>query len=248
MAEIDKSAFVRNTLAEGNASPLQTYRRLTVGEAGFGPFLRYELLTMFLGPMPGGLGFLLRKKLYRPLFKRVGRGLIIGRNVTLRHPGSISLGDNVTIDDNCLVDARGSGGEGVVLGDGVILNRGCLVIAKNGPVRLGRRTSVGSNSVIVSLSGVELGEAAMLAGNCYLSAGAYRVDHASAIVMDAEPYSTGPIRVGEGAWLGTGAIVLDGVSIGSGAVVGAAAMVNKDVPDNAIAAGVPAKVIRQRRD
>lgn len=247
MSEIQQEKFIRNALAEGKNSPLKTYRKLTVGEGGFGKFVLYEILTMLLGSMPGGLGFYLRKKLYRFLFKKVGRGLIIGRNVSLRHPGRVELGDNVTLDENCLIDGRGSGEDGVVLEDGVIINRSCMILAKDGPVHIGRRTTVGSNSVIVSLSGVEIGEAVMLAGNCYLSAGSYNVDHSPAAIMDAGAYSTGPIRVGDGAWLGTGAIVLDGVSIGSGAVVGAAALANKDVPANCITVGVPAKVVRNRR-
>lgn len=247
MSEINKGTFIRDALADGKDSPLKTYRKLTVGQRGFGYFVLYEVLTMLLGPMPGGLGFFLRKKLYPRLFRKVGRGLIIGRNVTLRHPGRIDLGDNVTIDENCLLDARGAGDAGVVLEDGVILNRGCMILAKNGPVKIGKRTTVGSNSAIVSLSGVDIGEAALLAGNCYLSAGSYNVDNAPPIVMDAGAYSTGPISIGQGAWLGTGVIVLDGVSIGRGSVVGAAALVNKDVPDNAIAVGIPAKVVRDRR-
>ena len=92
MSEIDKGTFIREALADGKDSPLKTYRRLTVGQRGFtDPSVLYEVLTMLLAPMPGGLGFPLRKKFYRLLFKKVGKGLIIGRNVSLRHPGNIVL-------------------------------------------------------------------------------------------------------------------------------------------------------------
>jgi len=52
--------------------------------------------------------------------------------------------------------------------------------------------------------------------------------------------------VGEGAWLGTSAIVLDGARVGAGSVIGAGAVVVKDIPDNCIALGSPAKVHRER--
>ncbi len=246
MKEIDKSNIIRDKLAQAQTSPLKTYMSLTVGSVGFPKFLLYELLTSLLGLIPGGLGILLRKKLYPLLLGTSGRGLIIGRNVVLRHPAKIQLHDNVTIDDNTLVDGRGSGDDSVVIEDNVIVNRNCMIQTKAGSIRIGKRTTVGSNSVIVSMSGVELGNTVMIAGGCYISAGSYHVDNNESAVMDQGAYSKGPIRISDNCWIGTSAVILDGVNIGEGAVVGAGAVVTKDVPAGAIVAGVPAKVIRMR--
>ena len=103
MREIEEGKLIRSKLAKGRESPLTAYIDLTAGEVGFARFLLYEILTFFLGPMPGGLGFYLRKKFYPTLFKKVGKGLIIGRNVVIRHPHKVELGDNVTIDDGCVL-------------------------------------------------------------------------------------------------------------------------------------------------
>lgn len=246
LKEVDEQEIIREKLEAGRNSPLKSYMDLTVGDVGFWKFLSYEILTTFLGPMPGGLGFFLRKKFYPLIFKKVGKGLIIGRNIVVRHADKIELGDNVTIDDNCLIDGRGSGSEGVVFEDNVLINRNCLIIAKAGPIKLKKRTSIGSNSVIVSLAGVELDEAVLTAGGCYLSAGAYHFDDVNVAVMDQGAYSKGPIRIGEKAWIGTGVIVLDGVNIGTGAIIGAGSVVTKDIPDRAIAIGTPAKVHKIR--
>jgi acetyltransferase-like isoleucine patch superfamily enzyme len=243
---IDKELNIRHKLASGHASPLKTYQALTYGRKSFSGFLLYELLTSVLGPLPGGVGFFLRKQFYPRLFKQFGRGVIIGRNVVFRHPRLISLGDNVTIDDNCLLDGRGAGVSGLILENSVLINRNCMILAKSGSIKFGRRTSIGSNAVIVSMGAVELGEAVLLAGGCYLSAGAYKID-AMQPVMDQEAYTTGPIRIGDNSWLGTRVTVLDGVTIGKNAVIGACALVNKDIPDRAVAVGTPAKIIRMRK-
>ena len=245
---IDKEELIRGKLARGKVSPVKMYRSLTTGQQGWGYFFVYEFLTCLFGPMPGALGFFFRKKLYPLLFKSSGKGLIIGRNVVIRHPRSITLGDYVTIDDNCLIDARGSGPDGIVFSDEVILNRNSMVLAKAGPVHFGKRTSVGSNSVVVSMDGIVTEEAVLMAGGCYLSAGAYQFDELDKPVMDQASYSKGPIVVGAGAWLGTGVLVLDGITIGRGAVIGAGAVVTRDVPDGGVSVGVPARVLRNRRD
>lgn len=246
MKIIDKGELIRGKLTGGKVSPVRLYRSLTTGQQGWGYFLAYEFLTCLFGPMPGALGLFFRKKLYPLLFKSSGAGLIIGRNVVIRNPRNITLGDHVTIDDNCLIDARGSGPDGVVFSDEVILNRNSMVLAKAGPIHLGKRTSIGSNSVLISMDGIVTGEAVLMAGGCYLSAGAYRFDDPDKPIMDQDSYSKGPIIVGAGAWLGTGVLVLDGITIGRGAVIGAGAVVTRDVPDGGVSAGVPARLLKTR--
>lgn len=246
MQKIDKADIIRNKLAKGKASPLKTYRDITVGNVGALRFFQYEVLTSLLGSLSGGFGLFMRKSFYPSLFKKVGKGLIIGRNVVIRHPGNIILGDNVTIDDNCLIDARGAGSNGLVLEDEVIINRNCMIQAKNGPIRFGRRTSLGSNSVVVSLGGIDIGDAVLTAGGCYVSAGAYQFDDPDLPVMDQPAYTKGPIRIGSKSWLGTCVVVLDGVSIGTGSVIGAGSVVTKDLPDYSVAVGVPARVVKNR--
>jgi acetyltransferase-like isoleucine patch superfamily enzyme len=54
-----------------------------------------------------------------------------------------------------------------------------------------------------------------------------------------------PIKIGDNVWIGSNVTILPGVTVGSGAIIGAGAVVTKDVPDNTVAAGVPARIIRK---
>ena len=65
-------------------------------------------------------------------------------------------------------------------------------------------------------------------------------------MSDQALHSKGAIRISDGAWLGAGVIVLSGVTIGKGAVIGAGAVVTHDIPDRAVAVGVPARVVKMR--
>lgn len=246
MQQIEKEKLIREKLREGRKSPYKVYRDLTVGEANFLRFLYYEVVTSLLGPLPGALGIVLRKIFYPNLFASCGRGFILGRNVVVRHPSNIRIGSNVTVDENCVLDGRGAGPGGFIIEDEVLINRNCLILAKTGPIRIGRRTSIGSNSVIVSISGIEFGEAVLTAGDISVSAGRYRFEDLDRPIMDQGVYSKGPIRIGSGSWIGTGAVILDGVRVGKGAVVGAGSVVTKDVPDNAVVAGNPARILKVR--
>ena len=56
------------------------------------------------------------------------------------------------------------------------------------------------------------------------------------------------IKIGKNCWIGSKVIILDGVNIGDNVIIGAGAVVTKDIPDYAIAAGVPAKIIKMRKE
>lgn len=150
-------------------------------------------------------------------------------------------------------------GPAVFIGDGVIVYRD----QDGGPVRLGRRVGLAAGVLIETGQGgsVELGDDSRLQRGCQLSAyrGAIRIgrdvgvgpgcrffvhDHATAAGRHRDLVSKGAIVVEDGAWLGADVKVLSGVRIGQGATVAAGAVVTRDIPAGATAAGVPARVIR----
>jgi acetyltransferase-like isoleucine patch superfamily enzyme len=205
----------------------------------------HELVTLASQALPGAVGLVLRKALYPLLLGACGRNVVFGQNVVLRHPHKIRIGDNVVIDDHCLLDAKGETNTGIRIGHGVFVGRNTILSCKNGDIALQDGANIGFNCEIFSASRVSVGRDTLLAAYCYLIGGDHDFSDLSQPVIAQGRRSEG-VTVGAGAWLGAGAKILDGVTVGDGAVIGAAAVVRSDVAAGAIAVGIPAKVVGQR--
>lgn len=108
-------------------------------------------------------------------------------------------------------------------------------------LRVGRDVFINHDCTIMDLGGVEIGDEVMIGPNVQIISTGHPLDPAtrrSTIVAD-------PIRIGRNVWIGAGATILGGVTVGQDAVVAAGAVVTKDVPQRTLVAGVPAVVIRE---
>ena len=237
---------VQDELSRPGVSARDKYAAMIVGKAGLGPLLKYEMVVMLSQSVPGALGLALRQRLYPLLLGACGRNVVFGQNVVLRHPHKIHIGDNVVVDDNSLVDAKGESNAGIRIGNGVFIGRNTILSCKNGDIELGDGANIGFNCEIFSASRVRIGRNALVAAYCYLIGGDHDFSDASRPVLDQARRSAG-ITVGDGAWLGAGAKLLDGVDIGANAVIGAGAVVRESVPERATAVGIPARVVGTRR-
>ncbi len=125
-------------------------------------------------------------------------------------------------------------------------------------VKIGDYTYIGSNSKIQH---AEFGKFCSVGAEVYIGLGKhplhYKSTHPAFYANDSSYYGVEPeiknltpeyekITIGNDVWIGTRAIILDGVSIGDGVVIAAGAVVTKDVPSYAIVGGVPAKIIKYR--
>jgi len=176
----------------------------------------------------------------------MGRGVAIGANVAIRHPGKIHIGDNVVIDDNCVIDAKGVSNKGILIGNGVFVGRGTILTCHNGDIVLEDNVNIGFNCVISSLSSIVIKKNHLMAAFCYLVGGDHESDRTDVPVLFQGRTSKG-IMIDENVWLGAGVTVLDGVRIGRDCIIGAGAVVSKDVPEFFVAAGLPAKPMWDRR-
>jgi acetyltransferase-like isoleucine patch superfamily enzyme len=232
-------------LKDGRAAGFRAYRALCYGRTGLGHVLRAELTVTLAGALPGAAGLFLRRHLYRGLFAAAGGGLIIGRNVAFRHFRRIRLGQNVVIDDNCLVDAKGTEGSGITVGDHVFVGRGTIVYTKNGDITIEPQANISSSCTLFSSNSLAIGKGTMIGAYTYLlSGGEYDYRDPTPFAQQSGTRTRGPLRIGDNCWIGARVTVLDGAAIGDHCVVGAGAVVTGPIPADSLAVGCPARVVR----
>lgn len=190
--------------------------------------------SLGMGPLYGAL----------PLARLHPRGYISPRT-RIDHPGFRSgrhcfLGDWVTVYQD-------RDGAGVVLGDGVHLHEYITIqTGRGGTVDIGEHTHVQPRCQFSAYIGaIRIGRRVEIAPGCAF----YPYNHemqAGTPIRDQALFTRSGITVEDDAWLGYGAVLLDGAHVGKGAVVAAGAVVNSQIPDNAIAAGAPARVVGHR--
>ena len=164
------------------------------------------------------------------------------------HHADLYLGAKIFIDDRVVIFQRETGGS-VTIGHRACIYRDTIIeTGDGGSLKIGADSSIHPRCQINAyVSPIYIGAEVMIGPSCAL----YSYDHgfAAGKPIWAQPLeSKGSICIGDGAWLGFGAIILSGVKIGEGSVVAAGAVVNTDVPDGAVAGGNPARVVKTRKD
>ena len=182
---------------------------------------------------------------YRHALASLSPNGYISPSATIHHP-NLALGKHIFLGDGVTIFGRGTD-ESVFLGDEIYINKDTIIESGHGgSLIIGNRTTIQPRCQFSAYKGtIRIGEDVQIAPNCAF----YPYNHGMSPekTMKQQPLiSKGGIRIEDDVWLGFGVIVLDGVHIGKGAVIGAGSVVNQDVPAGAIAAGVPARVIKTR--
>lgn len=246
MNEIGQFKF-KDTLSDSGASAFEKYRELYYGDTSLWYVIKAELIFTLAAGVSGALGLVLRRWLYPRLFHSCGRKVVFGKNLTLRHAGKISLGDNVVLDDNVVVDAKGSSNRGITIGNNVYVGRHTIINCKNGDVVLEEGVNISSNCQIFSSNQVTIGAGTVIAAYTYiLSGGQYDPgDRDTPFARQSGMLTRGPTVVGPNCWLAAQVVITDGVTVGEHCVIGAGSVVLDDIPSDRLAVGAPARPVRR---
>lgn len=111
---------------------------------------------------------------------------------------------------------------------------------------VGDAVTIGKSVMLICGGGVTLGHRVMIGHGAKIISGGHQIPEGRETPMRWSGAELSPVSIDEDAWIGAGAIILPGVTVGRGAVVAAGAVVSNPVPEYAIVGGVPARLIRQR--
>ena len=239
-------------------------------------YRKESILTALVEWIPRAPGVFIRNWVYRSLFAKIGNSVRIQPGVEFVQPRYIEIGNNVTInrevhissgDQNktqvgnnsvCLEEQVNLGysvqistfgkNSQIYLRKQVILDRGVDIRSLDeGYIEIGEYVYIGPYSCLAGPGPIKIGKSCLIGSHSGIYGNNHNFANPRHKIIDQGITCKG-ITIEEDCWLGTGVKVLDGVTIGQGSVIGAGAVVTKDIPSYSVAVGVPAKVISQRNE
>jgi acetyltransferase-like isoleucine patch superfamily enzyme len=132
------------------------------------------------------------------------------------------------------------------IGEHTLLEPGCwLTLAADARIRVGQGCFLNRGTMLAALELIEIGDHVMFANNCFVGDSDHRYEDPDVPVTMQGFAPRGPVRIGDNCWFGVNCVVTGGITIGERCVIGANSVVTTDLPPRVIAAGSPARVIRE---
>ena len=187
----------------------------------------------------------------KPFFNKSNGTLFIGKKCDLKNKRKITFLGSATIEDYTKIDALSKGG--ITIGNNFSIGRNSIIECTGVLRELGEELEIGENVGIAANAFIAVRGKVKIGSNTIIGPGvSIHSENHSFQELDTPIRLQGATRkgvtIGEDCWIGSKAVILDGVNIGNHVIVAAGAVVNKDVPDYAIVGGVPAKIIKMRKE
>lgn len=190
---------------------------------------------------------------FRGIFKKNGmkkrpKYLFIGKNTKISYKNKIKCKRTITIGNNCYINALSKEGikfgNNFKLGDNSIIE--CTGVIKNlgEELIIGDNVGISANAFIGVRGKIEIGNDVIIGPFFNIHSENHIFDKDSIIRNQGEKRDG--IKIGNNCWIGSNVTILDGVTIGDGVVIGAGSVVTKNIPENVVIAGVPAKILKKR--
>ncbi|NCE77809.1 DapH/DapD/GlmU-related protein [Turicibacter sp. TS3] len=197
-----------------------------------------------------GMGFnLVRGNIKFPFIKKNSRLIFVGKKTKIKASSKVKVDRGVNIGDYVVIDALSF--NGVSIGSNVRIGDYSRILC-SGTIRnlgkgftIGDNCGIGENCFFGAAGGIEIGNDVIMGQNVrFHSENHNYLD--TTIPIRLQGVTNKGIQIGNDCWIGAGAVFLDGVKVGNGCVIGANTLVNKDIPDNHVAVGIPMRIVKKR--
>lgn len=206
---------------------------------------------VMLGIIFEKIAMIFRGLRHKIIIKKSKGLLFVGKRVKLKCRRKMKFYGTTILEDGVKIDALSKGG--IEVGEGFSLGRNSIIECTGVIRELGEKLTIGKNvgiaaNAFISMRGpVEIGDDTIFGPDVAIHAENHNFDQLDTPIRLQGATRKG-IKIGKDCWIGSGVKILDGVTIGDGCIIAAGAVVNKDIPEYSIAGGVPAKVIKSRKD
>lgn len=175
----------------------------------------------------------------------LGVGARIARGARMESHSLISLGARTQVEHGAILRANTSTRPGISLGDDTSIKEYAVLNANQGKIILGERCWMGPHCLIYGNGDVTIGNDVLIAAHTTINSishVALRTD----VPMSSQGIHCDPVVIEDDVWIGLNCTILQGVTVGKGSIIGAGAVVTRDIPPYSIALGVPARVTGKR--
>jgi acetyltransferase-like isoleucine patch superfamily enzyme len=226
----------------GLGTNFRNYVERVTGERSLVRFAWQGAILTLMYRLPTVWATVLRGIAYRTVLGSIGSSCLIEEDVRFQVAKRIFLGNRVFIGQYSYLDG---GTSSLRLGDDVHLGRFCTLRAGERGISVQDGASINIRCFLDGNGGVEIGADVLLSPGVQVISGNHVFDDPK-VPIRFQGTTYGKVSIGKDCWLGTNVIVVPGVTVGRGSVIGAGAVVTKDIPEFSIALGVPAKVVGHR--
>lgn len=221
-------------------SAYKKYRLSVTGNTALKDFIVYELLNLFIMPFPGTVGLCLRQRTYKLILQHLGRGARLEKDITLRRPQQIKMGNGVRICAGSVLDVKDNDGT-IELGNHVSIGEKTIFNCIRGDLHVAEGTRIGKHARLGSLQGLTIGKQCVIGDYVYLSGAAHAFDDQKLPIIEQPLTCRGTTIIGDHVIIGEGTTISDGVHIGNNAEIASGSFVHRNIPAGAYAVGVPAR-------
>jgi len=175
----------------------------------------------------------------------LGKNAVVEPGALFNYPENIWIGEETKIAYNAVVRANTEHPSGIRIGAKTSILESTLLGANGGFITIGDNCWLAPFSLINGNGGVQIGNNVLIAARTSINTVSHNASRCDAPIND-QGIKVDPVVIEDDVWIGLHAVILQGVHIGVGAIVGAGAVVTRDVPPFSIVTGTPARIVRYR--